>query len=263
MRLTANGISMHYVLEGPEGAPVVTFSHSLATSVALWEPQARALKSQFRVLRYDTRGHGKTEVTPAPYTFGLLAEDIYQLLKALKISRTHFVGLSNGGMVGQSLALAHPEVLRSLTLCDTTSCPPPATIPIWRERARTVTAQGTAPIVESTIERWFTKHFREKNSVLVEQFRESIRKTPVAGYVACCEAIQVFNVTDRLRDIQIPTLIMVGAEDVGTLVSEHEIIHRGIKGSELVVFPETAHLSNLGSEKDFTAKLLNFINNHP
>lgn len=259
MKLRANGIEIYYVLEGPEDAPVVTLSHSLATSLALWDPQAEALKSHYRVLRYDTRGHGQTEVPLGPYTFGLLADDVYALLKALGIKRTHFVGLSNGGMVGQSLALAHPEVLQGLVLCDTTSRPPSETIPVWEERVRTVENQGMGPIVESTIERWFTAKFRSNNKALVDRFRDSIRNTPVAGYIGCCHAIQVFDATERLSKIDLPTLIMVGEDDVGTRVSEHEIIHAGIKDSRLVVFPEAAHLSNLGAENAFNAELLAFV----
>ena len=259
MKLNANGIEIHYVLEGPEDAPTVTLSHSLATSLALWEPQAEALKSRYRVLRYDTRGHGQTDAPLGPYTFGLLADDVYVLLEALGIARTHFVGLSNGGMVGQSLALVHPEVLQRLVLCDTTSRPPPETIPIWEERARIVETQGMGPLVESTIERWFTAEFRTCNEALVDRFRDSIRNTPVAGYAGCCRAIQVFNTTERLTEIDLPTRIMVGEEDVGTHVFEHEIIHAGIKASDLVIFPETAHLSNLGAEKAFNAELLAFL----
>ena len=109
MHLRANDIEINYVLEGPEGAPVVTFSHSLGSSMALWEAQASLLVERFQVLRYDNRGHGDTEITPAPYSFKQFAEDVYALLQALSITRTHFVGLSNGGMIAQTLALAHPE----------------------------------------------------------------------------------------------------------------------------------------------------------
>jgi 3-oxoadipate enol-lactonase len=258
----ANGIVQHYVLEGPDDAPVVTFSHSLATSIDLWEPQAQAFKSHYRVLRYDTRGHGRTEVAGGPYTFELLAADVYCLLQALGITRTHFVGLSNGGMVGQSLALAHPELLCSLVLCDTTSRPPPATLPIWSDRARVASEQGMAPLAESTIGRWFTADFKARNPMLVEQFRQSILNTPVEGYVACCAAIRAFDVTDRLAAIAIPTLIVVGDKDQGTLVSEHEDIHRHISKSQLVIFEDTAHLSNLGSDK-FNDTLLEFLARHP
>ena len=259
MKLKANGIEIHYVLDGPEDAPVVTFSHSLATSLALWDAQAALLRSRYRVLRYDTRGHGRTDAPLGPYTFGLLADDIYALLEALGIARTHFVGLSNGGMVGQSLALAHPEVLQSLVLCDTTSRPPSETIPVWQERARIVETQGMGPLVESTIERWFTAEFRARNEALVNRFRDSIRNTPVTGYAGCCRAIQVFDTSERLTEIDLPTRIMVGEEDVGTDVFEHEIIQAGIKDSDLIVFPETAHLSNLGAEMAFNAELLAFL----
>ena len=121
MRITANGISMQYTLNGPASAPVVTLSHSLATNLAMWEPQAATLAARYRVLRYDTRGHGGTDAPAGPYSLDQLAEDAVALLRGLGIERTHFVGLSMGGMIGQVLALKQPAILRSLVLCDTSS----------------------------------------------------------------------------------------------------------------------------------------------
>lgn len=259
MRVRANGIEIHYILEGPEDAPTVTLCHSLATSLFLWESQAEMLKLRYRVLRYDTRGHGQTDAPAGPYTFGLLADDAKALLDALGISRTHFVGLSNGGMVGQTLALSHPELLQSLVLCDTTSCPPPETIPIWEERVRIAEINGLEPLVESTIERWFTAEFRSQNEILVDRFRKSIRNTSIAGYTGCCRAIQTFDTSKRLAEVNLPTLIMVGEEDTGTRVFEHEVIHAGIKDSKLIVFPHAAHLSNIGAEIAFNTELLTFL----
>ena len=259
MQIKANGIEIQYTLEGPDDAPLLTFSHSLATSSELWVPQEKTFKDRYRILRYDTRGHGQTEVTPGPYTFELLADDLRALLREIGESETHFVGLSNGGMVGQSLALRYPEVVCSLTLCDTTSCQPPETIPIWAERALTVEKEGLGPLVESTIERWFSAEFREQQPVVVERFRNLIRGTPPIGYAACCRAIQVFNVTSQLHHIDIPTLILVGEEDRGTTVSEHLVIHEQIRGSEMIVFPRTAHLSNIGACDEFNAQLGRFL----
>jgi len=121
MKLRVNGITVNYTLEGPATGPVVTLSNSLASNLSMWEPQLPALTSRFRVLRYDTRGHGETEAPTGPYTLATLAEDTRALLQALSIARTHFIVLSLGGMIGQFLALEHPELFQSLTLCDTMS----------------------------------------------------------------------------------------------------------------------------------------------
>jgi 3-oxoadipate enol-lactonase len=160
MKITANGISMNYQLEGPANAPVVTLSHSLATSLSMWDPQVPALTLRYRVLRYDTRGHGGTDAPEGPYSLEQLAEDARALLQALGVSRTHFIGLSMGGMIAQVLALERPQLLQSLVVCDTSSRVPAEAKPTWDERIRVTRAQGMEPHVEPTIGRWFTAPFR-------------------------------------------------------------------------------------------------------
>ena len=169
--------------KGQTTGPVVTLSNSLASNLSMWEPQLSALTSRFRVLRYDTRGHGETEAPADAYTLEELTEDTRALLQALGITRTHFIGLSMGGMIGQLLALQHPELLQSLTLCDTMSRVPPAAQPAWDERIRTAQSQGMETLVEPTIARWFTGPFRERHPKVTNQVRAMIRSTPVAGYV--------------------------------------------------------------------------------
>jgi 3-oxoadipate enol-lactonase len=262
MHIRVNGIDVHYRLDGPADAPVVTFSHSLASSLELWDGQAQLLRDRFRVLRYDNRGHGGTQVTPPPYSFDLFAEDAYELLRALDIDRTHFVGLSNGGMIGQTLALAHPEMVRSLVLCDTTSRPPADTLTLWEERHRTALTEGMSPLVEPTLMRWFDPETRTRRPDLVAKFAGLIRSTSPVSYAACCRAIQNFAVDDRIESIQVPTLLLVGSADVGTTVDEHRIIRDRIRGSELVVFPGAAHLSNLCAPEAFNARLSAFLDSH-
>src|ERR671936_613374 len=137
MKIAANGISMNYVLEGPADAPVVTFSHSLATDLSMWDPTVAGLTGRWRVLRYETRGHGQTDAPKGAYTLDQLADDALALLKALGITRTHWVGLSMGGMIGQTLALKAPQVFLSLSLCDTSSRIPAEAKPLWQDRIKT------------------------------------------------------------------------------------------------------------------------------
>ncbi len=259
MRITANGINMHYTLNGPASAPVVTLSHSLATNLSMWEPQVSALAARYRLLRYDTRGHGGTDAPGGPYSLDQLAEDAAALFRALGIERAHFVGLSMGGMIGQVLALKHRERLRSLILCDTSSRIPPEAWPMWEERIRTTEQQGMEPHVEPTIGRWFTPPFAARNPEIVESVRAMIRRTKPQGYIGCCHAIKALDLTDRLSAIAVPTLIVVGEDDPGTPVAASRAIHERIKGSALVILNSASHLSNLEQSEAFNRALLDFL----
>ncbi len=255
----ANGINIHYELEGPESAPVVTLSHSLATDFSMWDSQTAVLKSGYRILRYDTRGHGGTDIPEGPYTLEHLAEDIKALLQALGIPKTHFMGISMGGMIAQVLALKYPGLLRSLILCDTSSRIPEESLPIWEERIELAQEQGMDSLVESTMERWFTAAFRRTPLPVHDKIRGMIRATPVKGYIGCSRAIMGLNLTERLIEITLPTLIVVGEEDPGTPVSASQAIHKQIEGSELVILKSAAHLSNIEQQDAFNTAMLDFL----
>ncbi|NQV19988.1 MAG: 3-oxoadipate enol-lactonase [Rhodospirillales bacterium] len=258
MKIKANGIDVNYTIEGPEDGPVVTLSHSLAANLGMWEPQAAALRGHYRVLRYDTRGHGQTSAPPGDYALEQLADDVRTLLDALGIARTHYVGLSMGGMIGQTLALRYPDLLDRLVLCDTSSAMPPGSADLWNERIATVERDGMEALVTPTIERWFTPGFIADHDDQVEPVRQMIRATPVAGYAGCGRAIMNLNLTDRLGGITAPTLAIVGEDDIGTPVSAHEVIRDNIPGAMLVVLPSAMHLSNIEQAEKFNAALLGF-----
>ncbi len=259
MKITVNGISVNYQLEGPANAPVVTLSHSLATNLSLWESQIPALTSRYRVLRYDTRGHGGTDAPEGPYTLDQLTEDVRALLQALKISRTHFIGLSMGGMIGQILGLEHPQMLHSLVLSDTSSRVPAEAKPMWEERIKVARSQGMEPHVEPTLGRWFTAPFREKRPDMVDPVRAVIRATNPRGYIGCCQAIAALDLTDRLHAVSVPTLIVVGEDDPGTPVAASRTIHEKIKGSELVILKSASHLSNMEQPEAFNRAVTVFL----
>ena len=259
MKITANGISINYTLDGPTGAPVVTLSHSLATTLAMWEPQLAALTARYRVLNYDTRGHGGTDAPRGAYTLDQLADDAKALLAALGIQRTHWVGLSMGGMIGQTLALKAPQLFTSLVLCDTSSRISPEAKPLWDERIHTAETKGMDPLVEGTLSRWFTAPFKEKGGQVVETVRGMIKSTPPAGYIGCCQAISGLNLTDRIGAIRAPTMIIVGEDDQGTPVSASKVMNEQIKGSELVILKSAAHLSNMEQPEAFTRALTGFL----
>jgi len=259
MRIKAKGIQTNYELSGKKGAPVVVLSHSLGATLTMWEPQMDSLNPHFQVLRYDMRGHGSSDVTPGPYTLELLAEDVIGLLDALNIDWVHFVGLSIGGMIGQSLALNHANRLRSLALCDTAAVIPAEAQPIWQERIDAAREKGMESSVDQTMERWFTPSFLSMNSPKVVPIRKEFLATRVEGYIGCMEAIRRLNYLDRLSMIKLPTLIMVGEDDPGTPVSASQAIHERISNSKLVILPSARHLCNVEQPEAFNAALIRFL----
>lgn len=259
MKVNVNGISVNYRFDGPDQAPVVTLSHSLATDFSMWEPQMKALTARYRVLRYDTRGHGGTDAPAGAYSLGQLADDARVMLKELGIARTHWVGLSMGGMIGQTLALASPQLFLSLSLCDTSSRIPPEMKSAWADRIKTAETQGMEPLVEPTIGRWFTAPFRERHKDVIEAVRAMIRNTKPRGYAGCCHAISALDLTDRLPAIKIPTVVIVGEEDQGTPVVASQAIQSKIAGSQLHVLKSAAHLANMEQPEAFNAALTGFL----
>jgi len=261
MRIKANGIQINYELSGKKGAPVVILSHSLSSSLLMWNPQMDALNPYFQVLRYDTRGHGNSDAPSGAYTLDLLEDDVIKLLDVLGMDRAHFVGLSMGGMIGQGLALRHPHRLKSLVLCDTTAVFPAESQPVWDERVDKARNKGMKALLEETMERWFTPTFLKQNSPMVNLIREQILATPVAGYIGCAEALRRLNYLNRLPEIKMPTLIMVGEDDPGTPVSASEAMHKRILNSKMVVLPSARHLSNVEQTEAFNSALLTFLKN--
>ncbi len=262
MKINTNGIDINCELTGKEGAPVVMLSHSLACSLVMWQPQMAVLESAFQVLRFDTRGHGESDAPEGAYSLELLTADAVGLLDALNIKTVHFVGLSMGGMIGQCLALDYADRLKSLALCDTAASMPEETQPIWQQRIDAAGQTGMAGQVDGTLERWFRPEYLQLNPPEVEMIRRQILATPVAGYVGCCEAIRRLKYLDRLSEIKLSTLIMVGEEDPGTPVAASEAMHARISGSELVVLPCARHLSNIEQSETFNAALMAFLNQY-
>ncbi len=259
MIIEANDIKINYELSGQEQGPVVVLSHSLACSMVMWWPQLELLEAHFRVLRYDTRGHGHSEVLPGPYTLEQLVDDAIGLLDALKIDQVHWVGLSMGGMIGQGLALDHPGRLNTLVLADTAAIIPAEAQPVWQARIDAAVNGGLQAVAESTLERWFTPNYLKQNLHEIDQIRQQILATPLAGYIGCSEAIRRLNYLERLDAVRATTLIMVGADDPGTPVEASEAMHAQIKNSKLVVIPQAAHLSNIEQADLFNDQLIAFL----
>ncbi len=255
--INVNGISVNYLVEG--SGPWLTLSHSLACDLTMWDELTAALKKHFTVLRYDTRGHGASSAPEGAYSFEQLTTDVLALLYALKIERTHFVGLSMGGMIGQHLALAAPQQIGRLVLANTSSRMPPEAIALWEERFAQARTQGTASLADATLGRWFTPPFRATHPQLMARVAALIAATPVAGYVGCGEAIRRLDITERLGDILRPTLVIVGADDPGTPPAASEVIARAIPGARLEIIPAASHLSCLEQPEVFNRLVADFL----
>ena len=209
------------------------------------------------MLRYDTRGHGGSGTTPGPYTIEMLADDAVALIDALDIRQAHIVGLSMGGMIAQQLGARFPGRVLSLALCDTASEMPPRSM--WEERFAIARSRGTAGLVDSTIQRWFTAPFIARDPQSVEKVRRMISDTGTEGFIACGSAVRDMAQTTMLLQVKAPTLIIVGRHDPACSVEKAMVIHRMIDGSQLVIIEEAAHLSNIEQPQAFNGALRGFI----
>jgi 3-oxoadipate enol-lactonase len=255
MKAKTNGIELYYEIHGKEGAPWLVFSHSLACSVRMWDDQIAAFRDRYRVLAFDTRGHGQSDAPAGAYTLEQLADDVKGLFDHLGLRRAHFVGLSMGGMIGQTFALMYPGIFQSLALADTTSRYPKEAAGVWTERIKTAETQGMRPLVAPTLERWFTEPFRKARPEVVARIAALIAATPVTGYVGCSHAIPKIDLSARLKEIRCPILVIVGEQDAGTPVAMAREIHEHAPGSKLVILPSAAHLSNMEQPEGFDLAL--------
>ena len=262
MRLDVGGISFYYEVHGEIGndaRPWLVFSHSLACHTGMWWPQLAEFARDYRVLAFDTRGHGRSDASEGDYSMDMLADDAHSLMRALGIRSVHFAGLSMGGMIGQALTLKRPHLIDSLTIADSTSRWPADAIDLFAQRAATAMRSGMAPLVDATLARWFTPEFRKSDVDAVARVGDMILRTPVAGYVGCSAAIPRINMTERLREITCPILVMVGDRDPGTPVAMSQAIHDNAPGSELVIIEHAAHLSNVEQPVAFNQALRRFL----
>lgn len=258
--LRAGGITVHYNLAGPEGAPVVMMSNSLGTSLAIWDPQAEALASRFRVLRYDTRGHGLTDCPSAGakgYTIDQLTGDAVALMDALKLDRVHFCGLSIGGLIGQRLAATAPQRVKSLILCDTAPrIGPPQ---MWDDRIAAIRKGGIEAIAEGTMQRWFTTRFHVERQAELNGIRNMLVRTPAEGYIGCSLAIRDTELGPDDRKITCPTLVLVGESDPATPPSSAREIADAIKGARLELIQNAAHIVTIEQPAALNRLLSSFL----
>lgn len=259
MKTSVNGLSVNYEISGSNDGPVAAFSHSLGSSLVMWEPQLDAFEKRFRVLRFDTRGHGGSGAPPGPYSFEILASDFIGLLDALDIDKVHFIGLSMGGMIGQALGLLHPERLLSLCLCDNAAVTGPEGKKSWEERTETIRKEGLEPLLEPTMARWFSPGFLEQDPPMLDKIKKTFLATSPEGFIGCVGAITALNFLERLPGIKTPALVLVGEDDQGTPVSAARAIHERIAGSKLRIIPGARHLPNVEKPTEFNEAVIRFL----
>ncbi len=253
---TLNGEPFNIVVEGPATSPALLFSNSLSSNLSMWNPQAEALNEQFRIIRYDSRGHGQSVAGPGPYSIAQLGRDALAVLDALKVEKAHFCGLSKGGMVGQWLLTHAPHRIGRAVLANTAAQMPPAEL--WNGRIRNVSQNGMAAIVDATIERWFTPAFVARAPQTIAVIKTMIAATPAVGYGGCCAAIRDMDQREIIRAITTPVLLISGAHDPATTPAMMEMMRARIKGAAWVSL-DAAHISNLEQPDAFTQALKEFL----
>jgi 3-oxoadipate enol-lactonase len=253
-----NGININYQVSGR--GPWVTLSHSLACRLEMWDEEVRRLSERFTVLAYDARGHGRSSAPAMPYTLGMIADDIVGLLDHVGAEKTHWIGLSMGGIFGLTTALKYPGRFSSMVLADTGSRLSEESRQAFKDRVATVRAGKMEAIVQPTLKRWFKDATRERRTELMARVAEWIRNTPLEGYAGVSAAIPTVDVTHRLHEIAIPVLVIVGADDAAMPLALSRTLVENLPNAQLVVIPDAGHLSNLENPDAFYAALESFYN---
>jgi 3-oxoadipate enol-lactonase len=258
MKTKANGITINYQVDGPEGAPWLIFSNSLATNVSMWDDQARELEGTFRVLRYDQRGHGATDAPAGRYTFEQLIADAVALMDVLAIKKAHFAGLSMGGATALGFAQKHPDRLDKVIVCDSPCQSTPASSQQWEERIVIAQKQGMEPLVEPTVGRWFPPEVMQAKAAHVDKVRAMVRTTPVNGFIGCAAALADHNYAAAVGTVTRPVLFMAGEKD-GVTPTAMRKLSAALPGSRYVELPGAGHISNMDQPQGFNWAVADFL----
>lgn len=253
---TVNGIKLHYRIDGPDDAPWLTLSNSLGTDLSMWTEQVPALSRYFRVLRYDTRGHGKSDVPPGPYTIEQLSGDVIGLFDSLGIARSHFCGISMGGLTGLALATRYPDRIDRLVLSNTAALI--GSRESWQTRIAAVKEKGMPGFADPVLERWFTAPFRLAHPEKLQPLREIFAQTSVDGYAANCEALATADLRDEAVNVIAPTLVITGSHDQSTSAEQGRWLKQQINGAQYLEL-HAGHIANIEQADIYTRALLRFF----
>ncbi|HEU0027684.1 MAG TPA: 3-oxoadipate enol-lactonase [Ktedonobacterales bacterium] len=245
-----------YRYDGQHDAPLLVLSNSLGTGHSMWDKQLPVFARHFRVLRYDSRGHGASAAPAGPYTIEDLGQDVIHLYQALGISRAHYCGLSMGGMVGMWLAANAPERVDRLALCNTAArLGPPQ---LWGARIKAVRVGGMPAIVSAVLVRWFTASFMSRANGVIEHMRQVLANTSAEGYIACCAAIRDMDQRAILSRIRATTLVIAGTLDAASAPADGRFLANSIAGARYVEL-NAAHLTNIEAADAFTDTVVRFL----
>jgi 3-oxoadipate enol-lactonase len=261
MKVDTNGVKLNVEVEGREGAPWLTFSNSLATDLSMWDAQVAALKDRYRILRYDKRGHGKSDAPKGPYDLPMLVKDVIGLWDHFGVRRSHFVGISIGGMTALGLGIDYPDRVISIAPCDCRADSPPDFRDSWDPRIAIAEGkEGTPGLVPATLERWFAPETRKAHPERMDYVKRMICNTTVTGYVGCGRALQAIPYLPRLGQIKVPTLFLAGTTDV--MLEPTRELHKRLPGSFYVEIGPAGHLSNLDQPDLFSAAIGAFMDRY-
>lgn len=260
MHINANNISINYQIDGKDGAPWLVLSNSLATNLTMWDEQARAFADSFRVLRYDQRGHGKTDAPASRYTFDLLIADALALMDALGIKRASFAGLSMGGATALGIAQRHPDRIERAIVCDSGCASTPQSAQQWEERIVVAQKDGMAPLVKPTVGRWFPPDVVAKNPPYLDKVRAMVGATPVNGFIGCAAALADHDFRSAVAGTKPPVLFVAGEKDAGGAVATAmKGLQAALPSSRYVELAGAGHISNLDDPAGFNRALGDFL----
>ena len=250
------GETFNVEVEGPENAPVLMISNSLGSNLHMWDDQIPALSKHFRVVRYDSRGHGLSAAPAGPYSLEQLGKDALAILDTLGVKKAHWMGLSKGGAVGQWLLLNAPDRIERAVLANTAA--QFGTADTWNDRLRTLRELGLQGMVDAVIDRWFTKEFQDKAPEAIARIKAAFEKTPADGYAACMAALRDIDLRDAIRNIRNQVLVIIGKNDPATPPEAGKAIAAAIPGARLVEL-DAAHLSNIEAADEFNKAVIDFL----
>lgn len=251
------GKQLSVYVQGRDNSTAIVFLNSLGTDHGMWQPQVDALKDQFTVVTFDTRGHGVSDVIEAT-TLQSLADDVVDILDALKIAKAHVCGISMGGITALALALQYPDRLNSIIVAN--SAAKIGTAESWFSRAQAVEANGLVDLVNTTHTRWFSPSFDYLHDALAQRTIQSLSTTQPKGYANACSALATADLRDQISKVNIPVLIIAGTQDPVTTVQDAEFMQQHIQRSQLATL-DASHLSNIEQPHGFNQLIVNFVKN--
>lgn len=246
-------------VDGPEDADWIILSNSLGADLTMWNEQIAFLTSRYRVLRYDTRGHGRSETARGPVSFSHLTADVIRLMDRFDIETSAFMGLSMGGMTGLGLAINHADRLSKIVCADGRADAPPPFRTMWDERIAKVENGGLEAIVDGTLDSWLTEAWRDANPERLAEIRQMVLSNDPKGYIACCQALKGLDYLRQLGNAKTPVLFVGGSLDKGAAPETMQAMADATPGGTYVMVPDAAHVANINAPTAFNAAITGFL----